>query len=38
MIHRKTKRFILFFVLLAMMLAALLTGCTPRQNGGNYIG
>ncbi len=35
MIHKKTKRTILFFVLLAMMLAALLTGCKPRQNGGN---
>ena len=35
MIHKKIKRTILFFVLLAMMLAALLTGCKPRQNGGN---
>ena len=35
MIHKKTKRTILFFVLLAMMLAALLTGCKPRPNGGN---
>ena len=35
MIHKKTKRTILFFVLLAMMLAALLTGCKPHQNGGN---
>lgn len=35
MIHKKTKRSILFFVLLAMMLAVLLTGCKPHQNGGN---
>ena len=35
MIHKKIKRTILFFVLLAMMLAALLTGCKPRPNGGN---
>ena len=35
MIHKKTKRTILFFVLLAMMLTALLTGCKPHQNGGN---
>ena len=35
MIHKKIKRTILFFVLLAMMLAALLTGCKPHQNGGN---
>ena len=40
MIHKKTKRFIRFTILPAMMLAVvmlavLLTGCTPRQNGGN---
>lgn len=35
MIHRKTKRTILFAVFLAVLLAALLGGCKPRQNGGN---
>lgn len=34
MIHRKMKRYLFFPLLLTVLLAALLSGCKPRQNGG----